>query len=176
MNCAVGTRWWSGGQGTGAQSPPDGQPGAPVGGGWLSGDVCFIMTPLHTYGKISQITRPSPSNLWVIMDENPDTINDPLMAGDMIPGGNSSTSLPGIMLAQPAFLSPMVTRKCTNGWTRASTGYYYSSPRHIYWHNDFNYDQACSSLPSLFRLGQQVPDFSCARMTLFTGLVHLPPA
>ncbi len=36
---------------------------------------------------MSQIFRPSPSDLWVIMDENPDTINDPLMAVNMTPGG-----------------------------------------------------------------------------------------
>jgi prepilin-type processing-associated H-X9-DG protein len=33
----------------------------------------------RTYGKITQMTKPGPSMTWVIMDENPTTINDPLM-------------------------------------------------------------------------------------------------
>jgi prepilin-type N-terminal cleavage/methylation domain-containing protein/prepilin-type processing-associated H-X9-DG protein len=86
MNCAVGTRCWTGGLGGG---PHDGRPGDPVCGGWLSGNYVPAGDPNYrTYGRISQIFRPSPSDLWVIMDENPDTINDPLMAVNMTPGGN----------------------------------------------------------------------------------------
>jgi prepilin-type processing-associated H-X9-DG protein len=80
MNCAVGTRWYS----AGAGKPR----GSPVGGGWLSGSYSDPDPNYRTYGKITQMTRPGPSMTWVIIDENPDTINDPLMAVNMVPGGN----------------------------------------------------------------------------------------
>lgn len=82
MNCAVGTRWWTGGMGGG---PKNGPPGGPVGGGWLSGFYADPDPTYRTYGKSTQIIRPSPADLWVIMDENPNTINDPLMAISMDP-------------------------------------------------------------------------------------------
>jgi prepilin-type N-terminal cleavage/methylation domain-containing protein/prepilin-type processing-associated H-X9-DG protein len=84
MNCAVGTRWYSAGLGSPA-GPHDGRLGDPVGGGWLSGAWSAQDPNYRTYGKTTQIFRPSPSDLWVIMDENPDTINDPLMAISMDP-------------------------------------------------------------------------------------------
>ena len=87
MNCAVGTRWWTAGLGTGAPAPSSQHPpGSPVGGGWLSAPTYADPDPNYrTYGKISQMTRPGPSSTWVIMDENPYTINDPLMAIAMTP-------------------------------------------------------------------------------------------
>jgi prepilin-type N-terminal cleavage/methylation domain-containing protein/prepilin-type processing-associated H-X9-DG protein len=86
MNQAVGTIWYSAAGYPGAGS--DGrQGGSPVGGGWLTGpgydSPPFPDRNYRTYGKSTQITRPSPSDLWVIMDENPITINDPLMAVTM---------------------------------------------------------------------------------------------
>ncbi len=85
MNSAVGTIWYSAAGYPGASS--DGRPGgSPVGGGWLSGPGYDSKLPdqnWRTYGKSTQITQPSPSDLWVIMDENPNTINDPLMAVSM---------------------------------------------------------------------------------------------
>jgi prepilin-type N-terminal cleavage/methylation domain-containing protein/prepilin-type processing-associated H-X9-DG protein len=89
MNCAVGTRWYSAGLGSPPGPNPNHlRPGDPVGGGWLSGVYNDIDPIYRSYSKISQIFKPSPSDLWVIMDENPDTINDPLMAVNMVPGGN----------------------------------------------------------------------------------------
>jgi prepilin-type N-terminal cleavage/methylation domain-containing protein/prepilin-type processing-associated H-X9-DG protein len=88
MNCAVGSRWWSAGMGGGAKGYPGATPGSRVGGGWLSGSFADPDPNYLTYGRSSEITRPSPSDLWVIMDENPDTINDPLMAVSMVQGGN----------------------------------------------------------------------------------------
>jgi len=82
MNCAVGTRWYTGGL---AGGPPNGPPGEPVGGGWLSGFYADPDPNYRRYGKITQIIKPSPVDLWIIMDENPDTINDPLMAICMTP-------------------------------------------------------------------------------------------
>jgi prepilin-type processing-associated H-X9-DG protein len=80
MNCAVGTRWYTAGLGGGTKSYPGATPGDRVGGGWLSGSYHDPDPLYRSYGKISQITSPSPSDLWVIMDENPGSINDPLMA------------------------------------------------------------------------------------------------
>jgi prepilin-type N-terminal cleavage/methylation domain-containing protein/prepilin-type processing-associated H-X9-DG protein len=89
MNCAVGTRWYSAGLGSPPGTPPPGvRVGDPVGGGWLSGFYADPDPTYRTYGRMSQIFRPSPSDLWVIMDENPETINDPLMAVNMVSGGN----------------------------------------------------------------------------------------
>lgn len=77
MNNAVGTRWWSSTRGGGGGHYP---PGAPVGGGWLSGSYQDPDPNYLTYGKVSSMSRPGPANTWVIMDENPQTINDGLMA------------------------------------------------------------------------------------------------
>jgi prepilin-type N-terminal cleavage/methylation domain-containing protein/prepilin-type processing-associated H-X9-DG protein len=74
MNCSVGTRYYT--------TPI----GAPVGGGWLPGAYNDSQTAWRTYGKMTSITDPSPSQLWVLMDENPVTINDPLMAVQMANG------------------------------------------------------------------------------------------
>lgn len=68
MNSAVGTRY---------QTEPK---GAAIGGGWLPGTYNDAQTTWRTYGKMSQITQPSPSELWVLMDENQATINDPSLA------------------------------------------------------------------------------------------------
>jgi prepilin-type N-terminal cleavage/methylation domain-containing protein/prepilin-type processing-associated H-X9-DG protein len=76
MNSAVGTTWNS--------FFANGTPalGAPVNGGWLGG-AGYVngQNPTYlTYGKLSSFTRPGPSDTWVIMDENPITINDPSLA------------------------------------------------------------------------------------------------
>ena len=71
MNSAVGTTWSSYYQ--------NGSPmlGAPVQGGWLPGNSYNAnQTKWLTYGKMSSFTRPGPANTWVMMDENPYTIND----------------------------------------------------------------------------------------------------
>jgi prepilin-type N-terminal cleavage/methylation domain-containing protein/prepilin-type processing-associated H-X9-DG protein len=84
MNSAIGTIWYSSAGHPGASS--DGRPlGSPVAGGWLSGNGGAYDSKLpdpnyRTYGKTSDITAPSPSDLWVLMDENPTTINDGSMA------------------------------------------------------------------------------------------------
>ena len=71
MNSAVGTIWSS--------SFPSGSPalGSAVQGGWLPGNAYSTsQTTWLTYGKMTSFTRPGPSQTWVIMDENPITIND----------------------------------------------------------------------------------------------------
>ncbi len=86
MNSAVGTQWCYpengfvpvGGAKRGSKAVP---------GGWLPGSSYnSSQTTWRTYGKISDITRPGPSDLWLVMDEHPDSINDSSMATPAIPG------------------------------------------------------------------------------------------
>src|SRR5450756_1255702 len=75
MNSAVGTTWYS--------FYKNGTPalGAPVQGGWLPGaSYNSSQTAWLTYDKLSSFTRPGAANTWVIMDENPYSINDASMA------------------------------------------------------------------------------------------------
>lgn len=75
MNSAVGTIGWTF---YNSGSPP---PGSPVQGGWLSGSSFNAnQTAWLTYGKMSSFTRPGPANTFVIMDENPFSINDGTIA------------------------------------------------------------------------------------------------
>jgi prepilin-type N-terminal cleavage/methylation domain-containing protein/prepilin-type processing-associated H-X9-DG protein len=75
MNSAVGTVW-SGFYLNGSPAI-----GAPVQGGWLPGSAYNArQTTWLTYGKLSSFTRPGPVDTWVIMDENPYSINDASMA------------------------------------------------------------------------------------------------
>jgi prepilin-type N-terminal cleavage/methylation domain-containing protein/prepilin-type processing-associated H-X9-DG protein len=76
MNCAVGTRWWTSLTAGGSKGPK----GSAVGGGWLSSTYADPDPNYRTFGKSSSMTTPGPSMTWVIMDENPFTINDALMA------------------------------------------------------------------------------------------------
>jgi len=72
MNSAVGTVWW--GFFSGSTSK---QVGDAVDGGWLPGNA-YNNKQLAwlTYGKTSSFTRPGPSDTWVMLDENPYSIND----------------------------------------------------------------------------------------------------
>jgi prepilin-type N-terminal cleavage/methylation domain-containing protein len=75
MNSAIGTVW-AGFYLNG--SPPV---GAPVQGGWLPGKSYNTrQTAWLTYGKMSSFARPGPTKTWVMMDENPYSINDGSMA------------------------------------------------------------------------------------------------
>jgi hypothetical protein len=83
MNSAIGTTW--------SQYYANGTPGigTPVQGGWLNGvSYQSSQTTWLTYGKTSSFTRPGPANTWVIIDENPYSINDASMAvsGVALPG------------------------------------------------------------------------------------------
>lgn len=73
MNSAVGTIF---------SSATATQPiGSPVGGGFLAGSAYQNNQSTYlTYGKMSSFTRPGAANTWVIMDENPITINDSSLA------------------------------------------------------------------------------------------------
>ncbi|HVR36085.1 MAG TPA: prepilin-type N-terminal cleavage/methylation domain-containing protein, partial [Methylomirabilota bacterium] len=67
MSQAVGTLWAS----IGGRAP-----GTPVSGEWLNGTYSKAQNQWKTYGKFAHITVPSPVDLFVMMDEHPDSIND----------------------------------------------------------------------------------------------------
>ena len=77
MNQAVGTIC----PGFDAEVPSKGHhtgaPTLPVNGPWLNNMNSHRRgTTWQTYGKLSTITAPGPSGLWVLMDENPKHLND----------------------------------------------------------------------------------------------------
>jgi prepilin-type processing-associated H-X9-DG protein len=69
MNAAVGTVFFSA---TTARPV-----GSPVGGGWLPGSGYNDSQKIWlTYGKMTSFNQPGPANTFVLIDENPRTIND----------------------------------------------------------------------------------------------------
>lgn len=120
MNSAVGTVWY----GYYAGSPPQAL-GSPVGGGWLDGgSYNGNQTKWLTYGKTTSFNRPGPANTWVIMDENPYSINDGSWPYPPTPRLATPISLIGpraIMRRRPASPSPMATPSFTNGSIPALT-------------------------------------------------------
>jgi prepilin-type N-terminal cleavage/methylation domain-containing protein/prepilin-type processing-associated H-X9-DG protein len=77
MNSAVGTIWNT----STAYGGTAGPLGAPVKGGWLPGvSYNAAQNNWETYGKATSFINPGPANTWVIMDENPYSINDGSMA------------------------------------------------------------------------------------------------
>lgn len=58
---------------------------APVDGPWLDGTHSHVANTLYLcYGKMSDIVRPSPANLWVLLDEDYRSINDAAFAVTMV--------------------------------------------------------------------------------------------
>jgi prepilin-type N-terminal cleavage/methylation domain-containing protein/prepilin-type processing-associated H-X9-DG protein len=77
MNSAVGTCWNSSSAYTSGGPPL----GSPVQGGWLPGaSYNNKQQDWKCFGKMSDFVNPGPSDVWVIMDENPYSINDGSMA------------------------------------------------------------------------------------------------
>jgi prepilin-type N-terminal cleavage/methylation domain-containing protein/prepilin-type processing-associated H-X9-DG protein len=75
MNAAVGTAWNAG---ITASYPI----GSALGSGWLTGSYHAPgpnASIWQTYPKISSMRKPSPANLFMIMDENPNSISDPAL-------------------------------------------------------------------------------------------------
>jgi prepilin-type N-terminal cleavage/methylation domain-containing protein/prepilin-type processing-associated H-X9-DG protein len=71
--------------------------GGPVPGEWLNGVQDTNQTVWKTYGKMSDVTRPGPSLLWVFSDEHPDSINDAGLAVQC-----ADTSANGVFVDIPA--------------------------------------------------------------------------
>jgi prepilin-type N-terminal cleavage/methylation domain-containing protein/prepilin-type processing-associated H-X9-DG protein len=87
MNSAVGTAWNS----SSAYSSGGPPLGAPVGGGWLPGTAYNgNQTAWRTYGKLSAFDQPGPASTWVIMDENPYSINDGSLAISALAGAGAT--------------------------------------------------------------------------------------
>jgi prepilin-type N-terminal cleavage/methylation domain-containing protein len=81
MNNAVGTRWYTGyGQGG---ADPTKHVGDPVGGGWLSGIYSDPDPNYLTFGKMNSLFQPGPARTFVLIDENPLSINDGMFAMSM---------------------------------------------------------------------------------------------
>jgi prepilin-type N-terminal cleavage/methylation domain-containing protein len=84
MNSAVGTIWYS--------YYTSGAPalGAPTGGGWLdaAGGYNGNQNIFLCYAKSTSFSQPGTANTWVIMDENPLSINDGALA---VPATNTAT-------------------------------------------------------------------------------------
>ena len=53
--------------------------GTAVSGPWLPGNLDWNQRSWRTYAKLADITLPTPANLWVMMDEHPDSVNDAQM-------------------------------------------------------------------------------------------------
>ena len=84
MNCAVGTLY-------NLPLPAGHQRGQSVLGSWLAGAPgTQVQTTWQTYGKLTSIRNPDPADLWVLIDENPDGINDPVFAVDCANTGSSA--------------------------------------------------------------------------------------
>ncbi|MGA2246319.1 MAG: prepilin-type N-terminal cleavage/methylation domain-containing protein [Verrucomicrobiota bacterium] len=66
-------------------SPHSGVPNLPVSGPWLTGVYTQNRhdDPYATYGKASTIGAPGPSMLWVLVDEDPNGLNDAAFAFTM---------------------------------------------------------------------------------------------
>jgi prepilin-type N-terminal cleavage/methylation domain-containing protein/prepilin-type processing-associated H-X9-DG protein len=71
---------------TGGPKGHSGVPNLAVNGPWLNGSDLsnFRNDPYATYGKTSGILAPSPSSLWVLVDENADGLNDAAFAFEMV--------------------------------------------------------------------------------------------
>jgi len=84
MNQAIGC-CLDGTAGVAGNKDGDGQTG-----GWLSGNGNEGGPgPWNVYIKDSDLTRPSPANLWLFLDEHPDSINDGAFAVQMDPISNT---------------------------------------------------------------------------------------
>ena len=67
-------------------SSHSGVPNLPVTGPWLTGvwHQNLHNNPWRTFGKISDVGPPSPSDLWVIVDEDASGLNDAAFAMEMV--------------------------------------------------------------------------------------------
>ena len=90
MSQSVGTIDPGFDQGTGHA----GVPNLPVNGPWLDNSFHHRRnSPWRTFGKMSDIGPPSPSDLWVFVDEDPNGLNDAAFAVTMV--GDMWRDVPG---------------------------------------------------------------------------------
>ena len=60
------------------------------GEGWLEPNY-------RHYVRTADMTQPSPANLWVYLDENPDSVNDAAFAVNMLPYGGIWRDIPSVL-------------------------------------------------------------------------------
>jgi hypothetical protein len=61
-----------------------GKPNLPVNGPWLDNMHSHRANlPYRTYGKTSEMVAPTPAGLWVLLEENPESLNDASFAFGM---------------------------------------------------------------------------------------------
>jgi len=60
------------------------------GEGWLESGY-------RHYVRTADMTQPSPANLWVYLDENPDSVNDAAFAVNMLPYGGIWRDIPSVL-------------------------------------------------------------------------------
>jgi prepilin-type N-terminal cleavage/methylation domain-containing protein len=61
-----------------------GRPTLPVNGVWLNNNQNHRReTPYHTYSKATSVAAPGPARIWVMIDENPSSLNDASFAVGM---------------------------------------------------------------------------------------------
>jgi prepilin-type N-terminal cleavage/methylation domain-containing protein/prepilin-type processing-associated H-X9-DG protein len=85
-NQAVGTLWVAVNSCT-----PRRPPNTPVSGQWLTGSLNDCQNSWQTYGLTSQMNVPGPANLWVFVDEHPNSINDSTLAVECQKTGTSGS-------------------------------------------------------------------------------------
>lgn len=88
MNSAIGTRWCYADNGYNPTPAGTIRGSAPLEGGHLNGGGYNIAASAVwiKYNKLSMMNKPGPSNLWLLMDERSDSINDSSMATPANPG------------------------------------------------------------------------------------------
>ena len=74
--------------------------------------------PCYTYKKLSDIRRPPPSNLWVFVDEHPDSINDGWLTDSWPGGGGGEICRRAITPLPVALVLRTATRRSINGGTK----------------------------------------------------------
>jgi prepilin-type processing-associated H-X9-DG protein len=79
-NQAVGACWSSLGNNCATAPGRGGQAGGPVTGQWLSGSLSDCQNYGQVYNKVSMMNRPNPVNLFVFVEQHPDSINDSTFA------------------------------------------------------------------------------------------------
>ena len=109
--------------------------GAAVVGGFLDGAWNGSQTKWLTYGKMTSFTQPGPASTWVIMDENPATINDPelCVVANQTPGHTYLIDFPASNHGRGAALSFADGHSAIHKWLDART---YSGNVTGYWSND----------------------------------------
>jgi prepilin-type N-terminal cleavage/methylation domain-containing protein/prepilin-type processing-associated H-X9-DG protein len=148
MNSAVGTCWNSSSTYTSGGPPL----GSAVQGGWLPGSSYnSSQGAWQTYGKLSSFSNPGPANTWVLMDENPITINDGSLAVSALatPGNTYLIDYPAGNHANGAGMSFADGHAIVHTWTDKAT---YTAPLSLHGQQNAGGGKQTPDDPDLFWL------------------------